>query len=664
VRQNPDDSDTQFNLGNAYYWAKRYAEAIEPYKQTVRLNPDLELAYSRLGTSYAELNQYEPAIQAFEAALRLNPQDEIDRVSAGLMYFYIGKNVQAIANLKEAIRLKPEDAEAHNNLGYVLRSTGADREAILSLNEAIRLEPDHALAHYNLGVAYHNLREYNEAVEALRQAARLDPSFPDSYFDLGLAYALLGRDQEAVEVFKNAIALKPNFIDARFQLGRAYFRMGNHEAALKAYDDLKVWDKKRAEELYGVISTVALPNQTRSGTSSGEPSVQATDGQLEYLLLMIGIIAALGLLAKSVQLVRSEQRMIVERFGAYNRTCGPGWHLIMPFVDRRIMVQINEFLPAWKAYGEEQLREKLVHDYYQKAKRDEPAHFAAKVDVPTPVTANADVPAPIATNASDSPGWWVHIDDKSHWVPDTATLHSWVSEGRVGRDDLVWDAGTSRWIRSTSVQELQAQFYPLSAIQTKWRYDLFLAIWPLFALLIGLIGVLVITGTVSAGLLSALRSLWWEETEGRITQSAVLTEEKQYDNGSKFVWYRKDFRYEYWVANQRYESTRIGFSETEEDNESRKSTHADQVVSRYHPDDRVTVYFDPVQPASATLDRGEGMIAGFFIGLIMAAGATFGLRLWWRRRTAVDRLRKSFAPTLLSGSPPPPPPNRSGVVKR
>jgi hypothetical protein len=363
-------------------------------------------------------------------------------------------------------------------------------------------------------------------------------------------------------------------------------------------------------------------------------------------LVILGIVAVSILIAKCAKLVRPDQRMIVERLGRYSRICGPGWRFIVPLVDKSILLPLNEFAPGWKGFSEEQLCQKLVRDFYQKTVRDEPIRAATKTDAP----------APVATSASGSSGWWVHIDGKSHWVPDTATLHSWVSEGRVARNDLVWDAGTSRWICSAEVQELQSQLYPLGAIQTKWRYDLFLAIWPLLVLLIGLVGVIAITGTVSAGLLSALQALSWDKTEGRITQSAVLAEERQYDNGSRFVWYRRDLRYEYWVAKQRYESSRIGFSTTDEDYESGDRTYADQVVSRYSPGDPVTVYFDPAQPDSASLSRGEGMIVGFVIGLIMTAGATFGLRLWWRRRSAVDRLRQSAFPAIPSGLRPPPAP--------
>src|SRR5438067_1992265 len=108
-----------------------------------------------------------------------------------------------------------------------------------------------------------------------------------------------------------------------------------------------------------------------------------------------------------------------------------------------------------------------------------------------------------ATAPDDDHGWWVRIGSKSHWLPDTATLRSWVGEGRLGRSDLVWDPDTSQWIVSTDVKELRSQFYPLEPIQTRWRYDAFLVAWPFMVMLFGAAGVVVIAASLDSGLLSA-----------------------------------------------------------------------------------------------------------------------------------------------------------------
>jgi hypothetical protein len=87
-------------------------------------------------------------------------------------------------------------------------------------------------------------------------------------------------------------------------------------------------------------------------------------------LVILGVAVSILFALKSAKLVRPGQRMIVERLGAYNRTCGPGWHLIVPFVERSILLPLSEFVPGWEAYAEEQLSQKLVHDFYQKPYRD------------------------------------------------------------------------------------------------------------------------------------------------------------------------------------------------------------------------------------------------------------------------------------------------------
>jgi hypothetical protein len=93
-------------------------------------------------------------------------------------------------------------------------------------------------------------------------------------------------------------------------------------------------------------------------------------------LVIIGIVAVSVLFAKSAKLVRPDQRMIVERLGVYNRTCGPGWHLIVPFVEKSIFLSPSEFL-AWEAHGLERVRQ--IH---QKPYRNAPARIGTKTSDP------------------------------------------------------------------------------------------------------------------------------------------------------------------------------------------------------------------------------------------------------------------------------------------
>ncbi len=74
------------------YNTKQYAEAINAYKEGVRLKPDNATALYNLGWSYNELKQY----------------------------------ANALAAANEAIRLKADYPEAYNERGYAKRKLGEE----------------------------------------------------------------------------------------------------------------------------------------------------------------------------------------------------------------------------------------------------------------------------------------------------------------------------------------------------------------------------------------------------------------------------------------------------------------------------------------------------------------------------------------------------------
>ncbi len=52
------------------------------------------------------------------------------------------------------------------------------------------------------------------------------------------------------------------------------------------------------------------------------------------ILLALGLITLLVFIAKTVYLVRQAEAIIIERLGRYDRTLGPGLHIVMPMVER------------------------------------------------------------------------------------------------------------------------------------------------------------------------------------------------------------------------------------------------------------------------------------------------------------------------------------------
>ena len=65
---------------------------------------------------------------------------------------------------------------------------------------------------------------------------------------------------------------------------------------------------------------------------------------MPYVIIVIVVVVVLVLVALGVRVVRPTHRGLVERLGKYNRYATPGFHLIIPFVERMFKVDIREML--------------------------------------------------------------------------------------------------------------------------------------------------------------------------------------------------------------------------------------------------------------------------------------------------------------------------------
>jgi DNA-binding winged helix-turn-helix (wHTH) protein/tetratricopeptide (TPR) repeat protein len=70
----PDDSAMRFNYGNLMRDNDRPADAIEQYKQVLRIVPDFAHAYIGIATAYKRLGNFPAGLQAYSKAFEIEPQ--------------------------------------------------------------------------------------------------------------------------------------------------------------------------------------------------------------------------------------------------------------------------------------------------------------------------------------------------------------------------------------------------------------------------------------------------------------------------------------------------------------------------------------------------------------------------------------------------------------
>ena len=102
-----------FGIGFCYGKLGNYRDAIEAFKQAIRIDPDYANARYNLGVSYSGLDLYRDAIEAFKQAIRIDPDFADAHHGLGQAYLIIGDKNSALNEYKI---LKELDIDLANKL--------------------------------------------------------------------------------------------------------------------------------------------------------------------------------------------------------------------------------------------------------------------------------------------------------------------------------------------------------------------------------------------------------------------------------------------------------------------------------------------------------------------------------------------------------------------
>ena len=159
LMMNPSDQiriDTQLYLGEALYYAGRYAEAAAAYSEHLKARPGNADALNVLGICLLALDKPDEAIGAFTRAVSIDPGNGVSRRNLGNALFDRGDMDGAAVHAEEATRLRIDDPGAWDLLGRVSAVKGNLTAAQADFSRALRLDPN-----------FSDAREHLQAVEKL-----------------------------------------------------------------------------------------------------------------------------------------------------------------------------------------------------------------------------------------------------------------------------------------------------------------------------------------------------------------------------------------------------------------------------------------------------------------------------------------------------------------
>ncbi len=234
--QEQENAETYFYLGENEFEAGNYKDAIDAYKEAIRINPEQDGVYSALAEAYYKLGENE---------------------------FEVGNYKEAIDAYKESIRINPDHADAYCSLGAGYYKIGLNEEAEKTVKEVLNTNPEHARALSFLGAIFYDANQYDKAINSLKKALSIDPDMDGAYNTLGAIYYSKKHYEKAIEAFKKALNIKPDKTEYHYNLGICYSQFdkpGNKHAARKHLEVLYKLDKNKANELAKEMSPFGFLN--------------------------------------------------------------------------------------------------------------------------------------------------------------------------------------------------------------------------------------------------------------------------------------------------------------------------------------------------------------------------------------------------------------------
>lgn len=230
----------------------RWPEAVEAFRQAVRLRPDFVEAHNNLGFALATLGKSPEAIKAYQQAIKIKPDYATAHYNLGFTYEAVGKLPEAVGAFKQATQLSPGWDVAAYQLGYAYLQMGLWKEAAEALHQYVSPEPPVAPEPGGKG-GQPGAASDEAALQEGVLVMSLEPEKYGAFANLAYAYQKQGRYADAIAAYQQSIKFKPDFSDVHYSLGETYVLSKNREGALQEYDALKKLDEKLARKLRALI---------------------------------------------------------------------------------------------------------------------------------------------------------------------------------------------------------------------------------------------------------------------------------------------------------------------------------------------------------------------------------------------------------------------------
>ncbi|WP_136514987.1 tetratricopeptide repeat protein [Geomonas edaphica] len=252
------------------------APTVHLPKATAAQSSQAELLNNE-GCALDEAGRPEEAVERYREAIRLAPEFIASHYNMGNSLYTLGRNGEAIDCYQRALALDPALPQAWHNLALALKAQGKLEEALHALKRAIAAAPDYLAARHNLGELYHETGALERAEETFRAILAGDPGYLPSWNALGITLQVQGRLEEAVECYRTALSRDPDYLHALNNLGSASRALGCVDEAIACYHRVLELDPSYADARWNLSLVELQLGRYREGWLGYEARFEKVD---------------------------------------------------------------------------------------------------------------------------------------------------------------------------------------------------------------------------------------------------------------------------------------------------------------------------------------------------------------------------------------------------
>ena len=211
----PDPGRWHFQRADAWRMRGELDRAIAEFRlATAAAQPTDPLPYNNLGGALLQKGQLPEAIECFRQSLRIDPGYVFARYNLALALANTGRDDLARNELEEVLRRDPEGVEARVQLGAILLRMGLPGQALPHLERARQMLPKAGNVLFLCGLAMLDVGRGEDGQRVLAEIGRDEPQFADACVVLAELAAKQGARERAVQLLERALAAAPGHAGA------------------------------------------------------------------------------------------------------------------------------------------------------------------------------------------------------------------------------------------------------------------------------------------------------------------------------------------------------------------------------------------------------------------------------------------------------------------